>query len=189
MIAVATSEEGRPLRLALMPVAAHTSDEIERIANAHLAPAARVVSNGLDCFRAATRAGCSHEPVNVSKTLAGKSEKLACFRWVNVMPVVCLQHDARQCEDRDHRHAQVRVPALCRPLSRLIPVPLQPPLRSAPDAGPACLRRCPRRPQALRRRYRPVRGWAIRASNVVLKAPWMGPFRVLLSPVVVSRAQ
>lgn len=85
VIAVATSDEGHPQRLALMPVAAHNSEEIERIAKAHLAPTALVVSDGLGCFRAVKEAGCRHEPINVSKTLEGKSEKLACFRWVNTV--------------------------------------------------------------------------------------------------------
>jgi len=85
VVAVATSDEGRPQRLALMPVAAHNSEEIERIAKAHLAPTALVVSDGLACFAAVTKAGCLHEPVVVSQTLTGRSETLFCFRWVNTV--------------------------------------------------------------------------------------------------------
>src|SRR5436189_167103 len=51
VIAVATSDEGRPQRLFLQ-VAEHTGEDIERVARAHLAPSARVVSDGLGCFRA-----------------------------------------------------------------------------------------------------------------------------------------
>jgi transposase-like protein len=85
VVAVATSDEGRPQRLALMPVAAHNRDEIARIAKLHLAPSARVVSDGLACFAAVTKAGCLHEPVVVSQTLTGRSETLICFRWVNTV--------------------------------------------------------------------------------------------------------
>ena len=85
VVAVATSDEGRPQRLALMPVAAHNRDEIARIAKLHLAPSARVVSDGLACFAAVTKAGCLHEPVVVSQTPTGRSETLICFRWVNTV--------------------------------------------------------------------------------------------------------
>lgn len=85
VVAVATSDDGHPQRLALLPVAAHNSDEIERVAKAHLAPTARVVSDGLACFMAVTRAGCRHEPVIVARTLTGRSETLPCFRWVNTV--------------------------------------------------------------------------------------------------------
>ena len=85
VIAVATSDDGRPQRLALLPVTAHNGEEIERIARAHLAPTARVVSDGLGCFRAVTKAGCTHEPVVVQKTAHGKSEKVAEFRWANTI--------------------------------------------------------------------------------------------------------
>ena len=86
VVAVATSDEGRPQRLALMPVAAHNRDEIARIAKLHLAPSARdLVPDGLACFAAVTKAGCLHEPVVVSQTLTGRSETLICFRWVNTV--------------------------------------------------------------------------------------------------------
>lgn len=80
--AVATSDDGHPLRLLLHVVKAHDSLSIEAMARARLAPTARVVSDGLACFRAVTRAGCTHEAVNVSKA-SDHGEKLACFRWVN----------------------------------------------------------------------------------------------------------
>ena len=63
-------------------VKAHDSQSFEAMARARLAPTARVVSDGLACFRAVTKAGCTHEAVNVSKA-ADHGEKLACFRWVN----------------------------------------------------------------------------------------------------------
>ena len=83
VVAVATSDEGRPQRLLLHVVATHDGDEIERMAHAHLAPTARVVSDGLGCWRAVTRAGCSHAPIVVART--GWSEKIPAFRRVNTV--------------------------------------------------------------------------------------------------------
>lgn len=85
VVAVATDDNGHPQRLLLHVVKTHDGANIEAMARTHLAPTARVVSDGLGCFRAVTRAGCRHEPVNVTKTLHGKSEKLSCFRWVNTI--------------------------------------------------------------------------------------------------------
>ena len=82
--AVETNAEGHPLRLLLCVVAAHDGKSIEVMAKAHLAPGTRVVSDGLGCFRAVTKAGCVHEPVNVSKA-ENHGEKLACFRWVSTV--------------------------------------------------------------------------------------------------------
>lgn len=84
VIAVET-RDGKPRRVQMHVVAGFTSAEIERVARAHLEPAAIVVSDGLACFGAVKAAGCEHEPVNVSKTLTGRSETLACFRWVNTL--------------------------------------------------------------------------------------------------------
>ena len=72
-------------RLLLHVVKVHDGEAIAAMAKAHLEPTARIVSDGLGCFRAVTKAGCAHEPVNVSKTFDGKSEKLVCFRWVNTV--------------------------------------------------------------------------------------------------------
>ena len=83
-VAVETSDEGRPQLLLLHVVKRHDSDSIEAMAKAHLAATARVISDGLSCFRAVTRAGCAHEPVNVSKA-SNHGEKLACFRWANTV--------------------------------------------------------------------------------------------------------
>jgi ISXO2-like transposase domain len=55
VVAVATSDEGRPQRLLLHVVKAHNGAEIEAMAVAHLAPPARIVSDELGCFRAVTR--------------------------------------------------------------------------------------------------------------------------------------
>ena len=84
VVAVATDDDGYPQRLLLHVVTTHDGANIEAMAKAHLAPTARVVSDGLGCFRAVTRIGCSHTPVNVTKADT-HGEKLACFRWVNTI--------------------------------------------------------------------------------------------------------
>ena len=83
VVAVATSQEGRPQRLLLHVVKTHDGDEIEKMAIAHLAPTARVISDGLGCFRAVTRVGCTHEPIVAAKT--GGSETIPAFKWVNTV--------------------------------------------------------------------------------------------------------
>jgi transposase-like protein len=82
--AVETSQEGHPLRLLLAVVKSHNGEAIEAMARAHLEPGCRVVSDGLGCFRAVTKAGCVHEPINATKA-NDHGEKLACFRWVNTV--------------------------------------------------------------------------------------------------------
>ena len=82
VVAVATSDDGHPLRLLLHVVKTHDGASIEAMAKTHLAPTARVISDGLGCFRYVTRAGCSHQAIVVTKA-PKHGEKLECFMWVN----------------------------------------------------------------------------------------------------------
>jgi transposase-like protein len=84
VVAVATDDDGHPQRLLLYVVKTHDGENIEAMAKLHLEPTARIVSDGLGCFRAVTRIGCVHMPVNVTKSDT-HGEKLACFRWVNTI--------------------------------------------------------------------------------------------------------
>ena len=52
------------------------------MARARLEPTAEVITDGLGCFRAVTRAGCTHTAVNVTKA-SQHAEKMVCFKWVN----------------------------------------------------------------------------------------------------------
>lgn len=81
--AVQTTGAGHPERLLLHVVKTHDGEAIEAMAKQHLAPTARVVSDGLGCWRAVTRIGCTHEPIVAAKT--GWSEKIPQFRWVNTI--------------------------------------------------------------------------------------------------------
>jgi transposase-like protein len=83
VVAVATSDQGHPQRLLLHVVKSHDGEAIEAMARQHLEPTARIVSDGLGCFRAVTRIGCTHEPIVAAKT--GWSEKIPAFRWVNTV--------------------------------------------------------------------------------------------------------
>lgn len=83
MVAVETSDDDHPRRLLLHVVKTHDGENIEAMAHAHLAPSARVVSDGLGCFRAVTRIGCAHEPMVAAQL--GWSEQLPCFRWANTV--------------------------------------------------------------------------------------------------------
>ncbi len=80
VVAVQTTGGGHPQRLLLHVVKTHDGEAIEAMARTHLSPTARVVSDGLACFRAVTRIGCTHEPVIAAKL--GWSEKFPSFRWV-----------------------------------------------------------------------------------------------------------
>jgi transposase-like protein len=84
VIGVETTDDGRPRRLLLHVVASHDGASIEAMAKAHLAPTARVVSDGLGCFRSVTKAGCTHLPIVASRE-PEQSEKIPAFRWVNTV--------------------------------------------------------------------------------------------------------
>ena len=92
VIAVATTDDGRPQRL-LLQVAQHTGEDIERVARTHIAPSARVVSDGLGCFRAVTRAGCRHEPIVAAHEPS--NPRRSPPRWVNTMLVTKTASPAR----------------------------------------------------------------------------------------------
>ncbi|MGH7494726.1 MAG: IS1595 family transposase [bacterium] len=84
VIAVETSEEGHPRRALLHVVESHNSTSIAAMAKAHLAPTACVVSDGLGCFRAVTKAGCAHVAIVTGKARQ-HPEKIPAFRWVNTV--------------------------------------------------------------------------------------------------------
>jgi transposase-like protein len=81
--AVETSLDGRPLRMVLSRVATFGLDDVDRWAKSHLAPSAIVVSDGLNCFRAVTRNGCTHQREVVGDQR--KSTDMGCFHWINTI--------------------------------------------------------------------------------------------------------
>ena len=79
--AVETTPERRPKRLKLSVVKGFRKREVEKLAKCHLAPGTNVVSDGLSCWPAVEKAGCSHRPI---ATGSGKrAARWTPFRWVN----------------------------------------------------------------------------------------------------------
>ncbi|MCB1738784.1 MAG: IS1595 family transposase, partial [Gammaproteobacteria bacterium] len=81
--AVQTSEDGRPLKLALRAVEGFTCAEVVRFSQKTLQADSHVYSDGLGCFTGVRMAGCSHTVV-----IAGSRRRAAqhpTFRWVNTM--------------------------------------------------------------------------------------------------------
>ena len=79
--AVETTPERKPKRLRLSVVKGFRKKEVERIAKCHIAPGSNVVSDGLSCWPAVEKAGCSHR---LMATGSGRSAaRWAPFRWVN----------------------------------------------------------------------------------------------------------
>jgi transposase-like protein len=133
VVAVATTDAGQPERLLLHVVDRHDSASIATMAHAHLEATARVVSDGLGCFRAVTEAGCTHEPIVVAKT--GWSEKIPAFRWVNTvlgnvktaivgtMKHVAKRHVQRYLAEFQHRfNRRFDLPALFEDLAMTVAV-------------------------------------------------------------------
>jgi transposase-like protein len=79
--AVETTADRRPRRLRLSVVKGFRKKEVEKIAKRDLAPGSAVVSDGLSCWPAVEKAGCSHRPI-----VTGSGKRAASwtpFRWVN----------------------------------------------------------------------------------------------------------
>jgi len=81
--AVSTDTDGHPMRMNMNVVKGFRSKEIERWAKRHLEPDSHVVSDGLACFAAVTKAQCEHTSI---VTGGGPScVSLREFTWVNTM--------------------------------------------------------------------------------------------------------
>src|SRR3954464_9715050 len=79
--AVETTAERKPRRLRLTVVEGFREREVERLAKAAIEPGSDVVSDGLSCWPAVEKAGCTHSAIvtGSGKRAAG----LAPFGWVN----------------------------------------------------------------------------------------------------------
>ena len=81
--AVETTDDGKPQRIKLRRVKRFGKANIKAVTATHIKTTARVVTDGLSCFRGVAAAGRKHEPHIVSKL--GHSEKLPQFKWVNTV--------------------------------------------------------------------------------------------------------
>ncbi len=81
LAAVETTPEGKPVRLKLRRVTSFCSRAVEGFARRSLDRTCEVVSDGLPCFAAVSKAGCRH---TVIKTGSGaRAARTPAFRWVN----------------------------------------------------------------------------------------------------------
>src|SRR5689334_3047259 len=79
--AVETTADRRPRRLRLSVVKGFRKREVEKLAKATIEPGTDVVSDGLSCWPAVEKAGCSHRPM-----VTGSGKRAANwtpFKWVN----------------------------------------------------------------------------------------------------------
>ena len=104
MAAVETTPERKPRRLRLTVVKGFRKKEVEKIAKRDLVPGSNVVSDGLSCWPAVEKAGCTHFPM-----ATGAGEKAASwtpFRWVNTTLGNIETAIAGTCHHVSAKHAQ-----------------------------------------------------------------------------------
>ena len=79
---VETTPSGAPVRIQLRVVEAFSNDALEKYAKLSLEPGCHVLSDGLACFGAVKKAGCTHEP---KVTTGDKALADSVFKWVNTI--------------------------------------------------------------------------------------------------------
>jgi transposase-like protein len=81
--AVSTSDDRRPRKMKLLPVRGFRKKAVKALAERHLTPDARVVSDGLGCWHGIDEAGREHR---VIRTGSGRQAATwSPFKWVNTM--------------------------------------------------------------------------------------------------------
>ena len=104
MAAVETTAERKPKRLRLTVVKGFRKKEVEKLAKRGFAPGANVVTDGLSCWPAVAKAGCSHYPM---VTGAGKrAASWTPFRRVNTTLGNIKAAIAGTCHHVSAKHAQ-----------------------------------------------------------------------------------
>ena len=79
--AVSTSDDRRPRKMKLLPIKGFRKKAVKEMAKEHLAPDARVVSDGLGCWNGLDEAGIGHTTI---VTGSGKAAAQgSAFKWVN----------------------------------------------------------------------------------------------------------
>ena len=99
--AVSTSDDRRPRKMKLLPVKGFRKKAVKALAKAHLAPDARVVSDGLGCWNGVDEAGIEHTTIVTGSGRAAAQgsaflpappsagarfapgASASCFGWVN----------------------------------------------------------------------------------------------------------
>lgn len=81
--AVSTSDERRPRKMKLLPVKGFRKKVVKALAERHLTPDARVVSDGLGCWHGIDAAGRQHRAI---RTGSGRqAAQGSAFKWVNTV--------------------------------------------------------------------------------------------------------
>jgi len=83
IVAVETTQDGRPMKAHLRRVQAFRRTEIARYAQANILPGSEVLSDGLFCFTGVAAANCQHTPL-----IAGSGRRAAqhpAFKWANTL--------------------------------------------------------------------------------------------------------
>ena len=130
VVAVQTTDEGRPRRIKLRRIARFKRRRVKSLAKRIIAPGATVVTDGLGCFRGVADAGCTH--VAIAAGSGRKAARHPAFKWVN---------DARQHQVLASRNLPRLPQEAPGPLSRRVRMALQQPLRSRshdPRTRPRC---------------------------------------------------
>lgn len=81
--AVETTEQSQPIRIKLNIVDGFRSQAIEQWAHDHIVAGSTVISDGLACFNAVTKAGCLHDKIVCGGGRASVEE--VEFYWVNTI--------------------------------------------------------------------------------------------------------
>jgi len=81
LAAVETTPEGKPVRLKLRRVGSFCCRAVEGFAKRSLDPTSEVVSDGLGCFAAVTKAGCQHTVIKTGSD--ARAARTPAFKWVN----------------------------------------------------------------------------------------------------------
>jgi ISXO2-like transposase domain len=81
--AVETTPARKPKRLRLSVVKGFRKKEIERLAKRDFASGSEIVSDGLSCWPAVEKAGCSHRPMATGS--GRQAARWTPFRWVNTV--------------------------------------------------------------------------------------------------------
>ena len=83
VVAVQTSDDGRPRRIKLRRIARFKRKRVKSIAKKIIAEGATVVTDGLKCFRGVADAGCTH--VAISTGSGRRAARHPAFKWANTM--------------------------------------------------------------------------------------------------------
>jgi len=81
--AVETNKEGHPIAMRMTRLEGFKSDAILNWADNHVTSGSQIISDGLYCFRAVKKAGCSHDAIVTGGGPA--CVEIEAFRWVNTM--------------------------------------------------------------------------------------------------------